>query len=103
MPGVTGRSAEAEQYRRLYKTARWAKLRAHKLALNPLCERCLMADVVTEATVVHHRHGGHKGDIDKFFDLEGLEALCKPHHDSDGRLEDLGRSKVRYGADGWPL
>lgn len=103
MPRVTGRSPEAEQYRKLYRTARWAKLRDYKRAIQPLCERCLAEDIVTEATVVHHKGGGHKGDIEKFFDLDILESLCKMHHDSDGRLEDLGRSKVRYGADGWPL
>lgn len=103
MPVVTGRSEEAAQYRKLYKTGTWQRLRAHKLALNPLCERCLLSDIVTEATVVHHKHGGHKGDVDKFFDFDGLESLCKPHHDSDGRLEDLGRAKVRYDASGWPL
>jgi hypothetical protein len=100
---VTGRSEAAAGYRKLYKTAAWQKLRAHKLTLDPLCERCLLSEVVTEAAVVHHREGGHKGDEAKFFDLEGLESLCKPHHDSDGRLEDIGRTKVRYGADGWPL
>ena len=97
------RTDAAREYRRLYKSAAWQRTRQYKLSLNPLCERCLLSDIVTEATVVHHRDGGHKGDVTKFFDVEGLEALCKSHHDRDGQLEDHGKTVVRFGADGWPL
>jgi 5-methylcytosine-specific restriction protein A len=97
------RSAEAARYRALYKTARWARLRATKLAHDPLCERCLASDMVTEATVVHHGQGGHKGDGQRFWDYSILESLCKAHHDRDGQLEDKGKTVVRYDANGWPL
>lgn len=95
------RSAEAAAYRRLYKTARWQRIREAQLALQPLCERCLAMDVVEEATVVHHAVP-HRGDEAAFW-AGPFESLCKPHHDSEGQREDLGQTIVRFGADGWPV
>ncbi|WP_318761858.1 HNH endonuclease [Aminobacter niigataensis] len=96
------RSAEAVAYRRLYKTARWQRIREYQLAMQPLCERCLTMEVVEPATVVHHANGGHKGDEEKFWSGP-FESLCKPHHDSDGKREDLGQTVVRFDANGWPM
>ena len=96
------RSAAAAEYRRLYKTSRWQRLRERHLSDHPLCARCLAMGIVEPATVVHHGEGGHKGDIDKFFDPDILESLCKSHHDSEGQREDLGQTIVTFGADGWP-
>lgn len=96
------RSTEAQQYRKLYRTARWAKLREAKLAADPLCARCLEMEVVEPATVVHHRRA-HKGSETLFWDYDNLESICKPHHDSHGQLEDHGKTVVRFDAAGWPL
>ena len=96
------RSDEAKAYRRLYGTARWKRTREAQLASQPLCERCLRQDVVTPATVVHHGDGGHKGDIEKFWDGP-FESLCAPHHDRDGKIEDHGKTVIAFGPDGWPL
>jgi hypothetical protein len=95
------RSDEAEEYRRRYKTARWQQIRAAYLMEQPLCERCLAQEIVTVATVVHHRDA-HRGDIEKFWSGP-FEALCKPHHDSHGQREDLGQTVVTFGPDGWPI
>src|SRR6218665_1989689 len=96
------RSQEAVEYRRLYKTPRWKQFRAAYLAENPLCVRCLITEEVTEATVVHHAKGAHKGDEKRFW--EGpFEGLCKRHHDSDGQLEDHGKTVVYIGVDGYPI
>lgn len=97
------RSAEAKQWRKLYNTARWKRLRLAHLNDHPLCARCLAMGFVTEATVVHHGDGGHKGDIDRFFDRRILESLCKTHHDGEGQREDLGQRIVAFGPDGWPV
>lgn len=99
---MTARVTDSRPWRRLYGTARWARLRATKLAHAPLCERCLASEIITEATVVHHRKA-HKGDLDLFWSSDNLESLCKAHHDRDGQLEDKGKSVVRYDANGWPL
>lgn len=50
------RSEEAARPRRLYKTARWKKLRDWHLALYPLCRFCLITEDVTEAMIVDHIH-----------------------------------------------
>ena len=53
---------------------RWRKLRAHKLADEPRCERCLTSGRLTLATEVHHRtpmsQGGGK------YDWDNLESVC---------------------------
>ncbi|RWO13125.1 MAG: HNH endonuclease [Mesorhizobium sp.] len=100
--GSVGRSDEATAYRKMYNTARWRRIREYQLSNFPLCQRCLVSEVVEPATVVHHADGGHKGDVVKFYDGP-FESLCKPHHDRDGQLEDHGRTVIRFGVDGWPL
>lgn len=96
------RTEEAATYRRLYKTARWQRLRTSKLTLQPLCERCLAMEVIVSADVVHHRTA-HRGNEDLFWSMDNLESLCKPHHDSEGAREDRGQTIVTFGADGWPV
>ncbi|TBA38442.1 HNH endonuclease [Rhizobium ruizarguesonis] len=95
------RSEEAALYRRLYQSSRWRTLRHHQLAAQPLCEWCLEAEIVTEATEVHH-DGAHKGDIERFWSGPFI-STCKPCHASRGQIEDNGKTVVRYGPDGWPL
>ncbi len=96
------RSERAALYRRLYSTARWRRLRKAHLDDNPLCSLCLRQEIVEEATVVHHKDGGHKGDEDKFW-TGPFESLCKPCHDRHGAAEDAGRDIVIIGVDGYPI
>ncbi|TIU11790.1 MAG: HNH endonuclease [Mesorhizobium sp.] len=96
------RSPEAAEYRRLYKTARWLRLRQVKLAQQPLCEWCLEQEIVEPATEVHHADGGHKGDVVKFW-TGPFVSTCKPCHSSRGQREDNGKTVIRFGPDGWPL
>lgn len=86
----------------LYRTARWRRLRERQLAEHPLCELCLGCEEVTEANTVHHRDGGHKGDIDKFWSGP-FQSLCASCHSRFGAAEDRGRPIIRYGLDGYPL
>ena len=102
MPKQDRRSAEAAAYRKLYKTARWSRLREAKLSQDPLCEWCLEREIVEPATEVHHADGGHKGDVDKFWSGPFV-STCKACHASRGQREDLGQTVVTFGADGWPL
>lgn len=96
------RSAEAEAYRRWYKTARWQKLRAHQLNTEPLCLYCRQAGRITEARVCDHVEP-HKGDELKFWSGP-FQSLCKPCHDRDKQSEErTGRAKVTIGTDGWPV
>lgn len=95
------RSDEAALYRRLYRTARWQRVRQYQLATHPLCQWCMEQDIVTEATEVHH-DGAHRGDLDRFWNGPFV-STCKPCHASRGQLEDNGKTVVRYGPDGWPI
>lgn len=102
MGRLDSRSTEALEYRRLYKTARWLRIREAQLSMQPLCERCLRLEVIEEATVVHHADGGHKGDEERFW-TGPFESLCKACHDHFGALEDRGVKVVHFGNDGWPV
>jgi hypothetical protein len=97
---VDRRSPEAERYRKLYKTALWARIRKQRLTEQPLCERHLKRDELVPATVVHHVEA-HKGDPVKFFGGP-FESICKPCHDSDAQQEERIGYSPEIGADGWP-
>ena len=71
------------------------------LTERPLCERCIISDIVTEASVVHHVEP-HRGDWEKFW-AGPFEALCAPCHNRFGQLEDHGRKTIHFGPDGWPI
>nr|WP_246200404.1 HNH endonuclease [Shinella kummerowiae] len=101
MANYDARSEEAAAYRRLYKTARWRRIREHQLAFHPLCEWCLEREEITEATEVHH-DGAHRGDLDRFW-CGPFISTCKPCHSSRGQLEDNGKTVVTFGANGWPM
>lgn len=94
------RSAHAAEYRKLYGTAMWKRLRERQLTNEPLCRFCLDCGDVVVATVVDHIKP-HRGDECLFFDADNLRSLCKPHHDSEGQREDLGQAIVTFNADGW--
>lgn len=95
------RSEEAARYRRMYKTARWRRIRERQLMEQPLCQWCLESEVVTVATEVHHAIP-HRGSEDIFWNGPFV-STCKPCHSSRGQLEDHGKTVVSFGADGWPL
>lgn len=99
---IDRRSAEAAAYRKLYKTARWQRLREGQLSAEPLCEWCLEREDIEPATEVHHTDGGHKGDLDKFWSGPFI-STCKSCHASRGQLEDNGKVVVTTGVDGYPL
>ena len=96
------RSDEAKAYRRLYKTARWARLRQSVLDADPLCRYCLRQEIVEEADVVDHVRP-HKGDEALFWDVDNLQPLCKSCHDRHKQREERGQAIVQFGPDGWPL
>jgi 5-methylcytosine-specific restriction endonuclease McrA len=95
------RSAEAVEYRRLYGTARWRRIREYQLATSPLCVWCLEREEVTEATEVHHATP-HRGDLELFW-KGPFVSTCKPCHSSRGQLEDHGKTVITFGVDGYPL
>lgn len=87
---------------RLYKTARWQRMRERHLSDQPLCMFCLASEDVTPATVCDHIRP-HKGNEDLFFDASNIQSLCKQCHDRDKQRIELGQEVVRFGSDGWPI
>jgi 5-methylcytosine-specific restriction protein A len=92
---------DERDWRKWYSTARWKRLRDDRLTEQPLCERCLLQEVIEVATVVHHKVP-HRGDPERFW-AGPFENLCKPHHDSQGQLEDHGKRTIQFDASGWPI
>lgn len=76
--------------------SKWQRERAAFLQENPLCMECLVADVITAATVVDHKVP-HRGDQKLFWDKGNWQSLCSSHHSSDAQRRDnrLG------GREGW--
>lgn len=95
------RSAEAAEYRKLYKARAWLNARAAQLAKQPLCEPCLVEGVATSATVVNHRKP-HKGDLALFYDPANHQSVCKPHHDGPIQREEHAGFSSAVDAGGWP-
>lgn len=86
----------------LYQQARWQRLRAHQLSMQPLCRMCLITEDITPATVIDHVKP-HKGDLKLFYDANNLQSLCKPHHDGAKQRIERGQKVVEYGLDGYPI
>lgn len=62
-----------------YSTRRWAKLRALKLAMTPLCEPCQRRGRLTPATVVDHVQAISAGG-DPYPDVTVLMSMCPSCH-----------------------
>ena len=98
--GRDQRSPEAQAYRKLYKTAEWARRRADQLAREPLCWMCSAQGVVRVATIADHKTP-HRGDPVAF---QGpLRSLCKVHHDATKQREEKRGTSIGVDVHGYPL
>ena len=87
---------------RLYKTARWQRIRAQLLRERPLCEVCTHIGRVTLASVADH-HPPHGGNVELFWcSLKGLRALCARCHGQVRPDQQRGYSNA-IGIDGNPI
>lgn len=84
-----------------YSSRRWKAKRARQLHAHPLCAMCRAEGKAVPATIADHDKP-HRGDPDLFWDGE-LVSLCKPHHDSDKKLIEAGKTLRTFGTDGWPV
>lgn len=99
------RSPEAQQYRKLYKLARWCGphgLRATRLRAEPLCRMCHADGRVTAADTVDHIKE-HKGDLTLFWDYDNTQSLCSSCHSSLKQRQERGTELQAIGLDGWPI
>jgi 5-methylcytosine-specific restriction enzyme A len=95
------RSAEAERYRRWYKTARWMHTRFAHLGEHPLCQRHLQQGRIVAATVVHHVNPDKTTAL-AFF-AGPFESLCAECHDKLAGDEERHGFTSEVGLDGVPI
>ena len=74
---------------RLRNTPRWRKVRALKLARDPLCEECQEHGVVEPATQVHHVIQLTKRP-NLAYDLDNTRSLCTTCHARESARERRG-------------
>lgn len=117
MSPIDQRSAEAQAYRRLYKTARWQRTRQAHLAEEPLCRMCSGRGLVNDGSlrpdgtrqpdprrrflVVDHVEP-HRGDEERFF-AGPFQTLCPDDHDRRKQAEEHRGFANDVGLDGWPI
>ena len=90
------RAARGLQTDKWYHTARWQKLRASVLAVEPLCRMCTAAGRVTLAVLVDHIQPVKlEGE---FWDRGNLQPLCNHCHEVKSQAE--GSRSRRYLARG---
>ena len=85
----------ATERREIYTTARWRRLRGHKLDLNPLCEECERNGLTVAADLVHHLKPVSEGG-DPFPEIAGLESLCTPCHSTHHSTDDLTDQQIGF-------
>jgi len=85
-----GRARKAKRGPDPRSTARWRKLRAMKLAQQPLCEHCQAQGRVTPATQVDHIVEVMLRP-DLAFELGNLQSICHRHHAAKSAAERRGR------------
>ena len=100
MPDI--RSAKAQAYRSLYKTARWRETRKRQLSAQPLCRMCEQQGRTTPATVCDHDDPKSKETEEGFF-AGPFSSLCKVHHDSTKQRQERRGHVIGCDANGWPL
>jgi 5-methylcytosine-specific restriction protein A len=61
-----------------YSNSAWLKLRNYKRLLNPLCEHCLILDILTPYHTIDHKTPISEGG--EPLDLDNLQTLCKQCH-----------------------
>lgn len=85
------RFARDREAKRFYDSTPWRKLRAWKLATDPLCERCKASGQYVAGSHVHHRVERSEAP-DLALDETNLETLCHSchsrHHASQERAHD---------------
>ena len=102
--GYDAKRRATQDWRHLYKSKRWARIKRAQAKAQPYCQECARLDpprLFTPMTIVDHvdRHGG---DPERFF-RGPFQSLCKPCHDSRKQSEERRGFKLDMGPDGWPV
>lgn len=73
---------------------KWRKYAAAYLARNPLCVRCLAAEVTRAAEHVDHIEPVSSGSDPLFWKSSNHQALCQSCHSRKTATEDTGRGRM---------
>lgn len=72
------REREGTEDRKIMHSAHWRKVRARKLDMNPLCERCEQTmNRYVPAVIVHHIDGDRHNESD-----DNLKSCCVQCHET---------------------
>ena len=96
--------ADIRERKRLYKKARWRRMRLRQLKKEPFCQCSACRDKKTVANVVDHIVP-HRGSKKLFFDVTNLQSMSKRCHDSLKQSQERGGRGFNRGCDerGIPL
>ena len=83
---------EPKLYRQRETRKDWEKLSKVFLATHPFCVSCYKKGILTKSTETDHIIP-HKGNIELFYDVRNLQALCKSCHSKKTNSEDTIRHK----------
>lgn len=72
----------------LYQTARWRRVRNSYIRRNPLCERCKVIGITSEARIVDHIIPVNSNGAR--WDERNLMSLCQDHHNAKTNKEQTG-------------
>lgn len=102
------RTPEANEYRKLYKTKQWRILRERVLLRDKYqcqhkgCNTFLKRGRNLPQSAVIHHITPHKGNLDLFYDLDNLQAVCWKCHSGDIQSIEARGLDTEIGEDGWP-
>lgn len=103
------RTPEAQEYRKLYQTKQWRVLRERVLLRDSFkcqhkgCGAFLKRGRTHQHSAVIHHLKPHKGDLDLFFDIDNLQAVCWSCHSGDIQSIESKGFDTQIGGDGWPV
>lgn len=81
------------EWRSLYNSAKWKRVRSQHLFDQPRCIMCLAANKQTPANEVDHIIP-HCGDTDLFWDESNHQSLCKSCHSSKTFYESIKTTRL---------
>lgn len=87
----TGRNLNAEERAKIYRTARWRRLREAKLMTDPLCEICgeVAEDVHHKISFMETTNTDHRYAL--AFDYDNLQSVCKQCHQ---KIHNYGKKSL---------
>jgi 5-methylcytosine-specific restriction protein A len=91
----TQRTHENAERNRLYDTSRWRRLRELYFRHRPLCRMCESRGRIRAAHVLDHIHGHGPDWRERFWDVRGLQGLCRECHTEKTAAELAGGTRDR--------